>query len=77
MNVPELLRGATPIVCLAPHEAFQQEAAFQQEMEQRLTAAGSEATRPVRRIRVEIVPDPAAAQPRGARTATKQDEKHG
>ena len=68
MNVPDLLRDGTPIVCLPPHAAFQQEAAFRQEMESLLVADFGEVSRPAPRIRVEIVPDPcvpgpAAAQP--------------
>ena len=57
----EIVRGGTPIVSLASRTAFQQEA----DVLAGLAAAGRSGGA-VPRISIEIVPDPAAEEPRPA-----------
>ena len=71
----DLLRGGTPIVCLAHRSAFRQEADH--------LAGLARSSQPAPRISIRIVPDPSAEQPQstGAPERTdppgKQDEKRG
>ena len=58
----EIVRGGTPIVSLASRIAFQQEA----DVLAGLAAADRSGGPPVPRISIEIVPDPAAEEPRPA-----------
>ena len=57
----EIVRGGTPIVSLASRTAFQQEADVLSGL-----AAADRSGGPVPRISIEIVPDPAAEEPRPA-----------
>ena len=70
MKEREIVRGGTPIVCLAPRVAFQQEADSQ------LALSADHSGGPVPRISIEIVPDPAAEEPRPAEPAGEQGKKH-
>ena len=76
----DLLRGGTPIVCIAHRSAFRQEADYLAAM------AGSGGPAP--RISIKIVPDPSAEQPQspgapegtepaGKQDAGKQDKERG
>ena len=70
MKEREIVQGGTPIVCLAPRVAFQQEADSQ------LALSADHSGGPVPRISIEIVPDPAAEEPRPAEPAGEQGKKH-
>ena len=71
----DLLRGGTPIVCLAHRSAFRQEADC--------LAALAGSGQPAPRINIRIVPNPSAEQPQSAgapeRTEPpgKQEEERG
>lgn len=71
----DLLRGGTPIVCIAHRGAFRQEADH--------LAALADTGGPAPRISIRIVPDPSAEQPQstGAPERTeppgRQDEERG
>ena len=71
----DLLRGGTPIVCLAHRGAFRQEADC--------LAALAGSGQPAPRISIRIVPDPSAEQPQstgapeGTTPPEKQDEERG
>ena len=70
MKERKIVRGGTPIVCLAPRVAFQQEADAQ------LALSTDHSGVPVPRISIEIVPDPAAEEPRPAEPVGEQSKKH-
>ena len=70
MQERKIVRGGTPIVCLASQSAFQQEAGVH------LALSADHSGSPVPRISIEIVPDPAAEEPRPAKPAGKQGKKH-
>ena len=71
MQERKIVRGGTPIVCLASQSAFQQEAGVH------LALSADHSGGPVPRISIEIVPeDPAAEEPRPAESAGKQGRKH-
>ena len=57
----EIVRGGTPIVSLASRAAFQQEADVLSAL-----AAADRSGGPIPRISIEIVPAPAAEEPRPA-----------
>ena len=65
MKERKIVRGGTPIVCLASQSAFQQEAGVH------LALSADHSGGPVPRISIEIVPDPAAEEPRPAEPAGK------
>ena len=71
MAARDLLRGGTPVVCLAHRSAFQQEA------DHLLALSAGDAARPVPRISIEIVPDTPAKEPGGAKASEKKSEPHG
>ena len=71
MAARDLLRGGTPVVCLAHRSAFQQEA------DHLLALSAGDAARPVPRISIEIVPDTAAGEPAGTNASEKKDDLDG
>ena len=71
MKAGDLLRGGTPIVCLAHRSAFQQEADHLQAL------SAGDAARPVPRISIEIVPEALAREPEGTTASEKEDEPRG
>ena len=66
MKERDIVRGGAPIVCLASRIAFKQEADVLSAL-----AAGRSGG-PVPRIRIEIVPDPAAEEPQPAEPARER-----
>ena len=67
MKERDIVRGGTPIVCLASRIAFKQEADVLSAL------AAGRSGRPVPRISIEIVPDPAAKEePRPAAPARER-----
>lgn len=71
MEARDLLRGGTPVVCLAHRNAFQQEA------DHLLALSVGHAARPVPRISIEIVPDTPAREPEGTKASEKKSEPDG
>ena len=71
MEAGDLLRGGTPVVCLAHRSAFQQEADHLQAL------SAGDASRPVPRISIEIVPEALAREPEGTKAPEKKDEPRG
>ena len=69
MKERKIVRGGTPIVCLAPRVAFQQEADAQ------LALSADHSGVPVPRISIEIVPDPAAEEPRPAEPRGRAEQE--
>ena len=67
----DLLRGGTPVVCLAHRSAFQQEA------DHLLALTAGDAARPVPRISIEIIPDTPAREPEGTKASEKRSKPDG
>ncbi len=72
MDPRNLLRGGTPVVCLAFRRAFKQEADYLSRIQPAGSSRGA-----VPRISIEIVPDTAVEPPERAPAARAKEEPGG